>query len=52
MGSFSRMTRLARVATRIALAQLDGSEWQLALGLLSWMDVNVCAWQPAVGLLS
>ena len=26
------------VAARIGLAQLDDSEWQLALGLLSWMD--------------
>ena len=32
--------------------RMDGSEWQLALGLLSWMDANVSAWQSAVGLLS
>ena len=31
---------------------MDGSEWQLALGLLSWMDANRSEWQFALGLLN
>jgi hypothetical protein len=34
------------VAARIGLAQLDGSEWQLALGLLSWMDAMAARGNP------
>ena len=31
---------------------VNGSEWQLALGLLCWMGVNGSEWQLALGLLS
>ena len=30
----------------------NGSEWQLALGLLSWTAANGSEWQLALGLLS